>query len=59
MEIYYPYPLKIQYLQKGELKDLAFATWEAVLVDWLLRLAYGMVRRLQMCLEAKGDTINY
>ena len=59
MEIYCSHPLGIQYLQEGELKDLAFAAWEAVPVDWLLRLAHGMVRRLQMCLEAKGDTINH
>ena len=59
MEIHCPHPLGIQYLESNELKALVFAAWEAVPGDWLLQLAHGMVRRLQMCIEAGGATINH
>jgi len=52
-------PIDIQDLSPLQLRRLVFAAWEAVPEEWLQRLAFGMPRRIDLCLEAKGDTINY
>jgi hypothetical protein len=49
----------IQDLGLIQLRAALVDAWEAVPEDWLLRLVHSMPRRLQMCIEAGGDTINY
>lgn len=52
-------PVDSQDLTPIQLRRIVYAAWEAVLEEWLLHLAFGMPRRLDLCVEAGGDTINY
>jgi hypothetical protein len=49
----------IQELGEAELQPLIQARWEAIPEAFLLTLAHSMPRRLQMCVEAEGATIEY
>ena len=49
----------IQDLGLSQLRGPLMDSWLAVPEDWLLHLAHGMPRRLQLCLEAGGGTIYY
>jgi transposase len=59
MEINCPEGKEIQDLDPWELRMLAYRAWLAVPEDLLLLLAHSMPRRLQMCIEANGDSINF
>ena len=49
----------IQDLGLQQLRGPLMDAWMAVPEDWLLHLAHGMPRRLQLSLEANGNTIYY
>jgi hypothetical protein len=49
----------IQSLTLPELRDAVLRAWEAIPNDMLLRLAHSMVKRLQKCIEKKGDVTGY
>lgn len=49
----------IQDLELPALRELVEEAWQAVPEDWLRRLAHSMPRRLQMCIDAGGNTIKY